>query len=106
MMMDLARHFGTGPESLAEIARHEALSATYLEQLAAKLRKAGLVTSYQGARGGYQLSRPPADITVGDVMRVLEERSPRWYVLPRAKATCCVSVRSLQRQSGLGTGAG
>ncbi len=72
MMMDLARHYGKGPESLAEIAKHEALPATYLEQLAAKLRKAGLVTSYQGVRGGYQLSRPPADITVGDVMRVLE----------------------------------
>ncbi len=72
MMMDLARHFGGGPESLAEIAKHEALPVTYLEQLAAKLRRAGLVTSYQGARGGYQLSHPPADITVGDVMRVLE----------------------------------
>ncbi len=72
MMMDLARHYGKGPEPLSEIAKHEALSATYLEQLVGKLRKAGLVTSHHGAHGGYELSRPPAEITVGDVMRVLE----------------------------------
>lgn len=72
MMMDLARYYGKGPQALAEVARHEALPATYLEQLVGKLRKAGLVTSRQGAHGGYELSRPPAEITVGDVMRVLE----------------------------------
>lgn len=72
MMMDLARHFGHGPESLAEIGKHEALPVAYLEQLAAKLRKAGLVASYQGAHGGYELTRPPGDITIGEVLRVLE----------------------------------
>lgn len=72
MMMDLARHFGDGPQPLVEIARHEALPATYLEQLVARLRKAGLVTSQHGAHGGYELPRPPAEITVGEVLRVLE----------------------------------
>jgi Rrf2 family protein len=72
MMMDLARHYGAGPQPLSEIARHEALSATYLEQLVGKLRRAGLVVSRHGARGGYELTRPPAEITVGEVMRVLE----------------------------------
>jgi Rrf2 family transcriptional regulator, cysteine metabolism repressor len=72
MMMDLARHYGEGPESLAEVAKHESLPVTYLEQLAGKLRKAGLVTSRHGAHGGYELSRPPEAMTVGDVMRVLE----------------------------------
>lgn len=72
MMMDLARHYGEGPQPLTEVARHEALPATYLEQLAGKLRRAGLVTSRQGAHGGYELSRAPGQITVGAVMRVLE----------------------------------
>ncbi|GAC1402672.1 MAG: Rrf2 family transcriptional regulator [Chloroflexota bacterium] len=72
MMMDLARHDGSGPQPLSEIAKHEALPAAYLEQLAGKLRRAGLVTSHQGARGGYVLSRSPLDITVGEVLRVLE----------------------------------
>jgi Rrf2 family protein len=72
MMMDLARHYGMGPESLAEIAKHEALPPAYLEQLVGGLRKAGLVTSRHGARGGYELAHPPAHISVGQVMRVLE----------------------------------
>jgi Rrf2 family transcriptional regulator, cysteine metabolism repressor len=72
MMMDLARHFGAGPESLAEIGKHEALPAAYLEQLVGRLRKAGLVSSRHGAHGGYELTRPPAEISVGEVMRVLE----------------------------------
>jgi Rrf2 family cysteine metabolism transcriptional repressor len=72
MMVDLARHFGKGPESLAEIAKNEGLSATYLEQLVGKLRKAGLVASRHGAHGGYELTRDPREIPVGEVMRVLE----------------------------------
>jgi Rrf2 family protein len=72
MMMDLARHYGQGPQPLSEIARHEAISATYLEQLVGRLRKAGLVTSHHGAHGGYELTRPPQEMTVGEVMRVLE----------------------------------
>jgi Rrf2 family protein len=72
MMMDLARHYGAGPESLAEIGKNEALPAAYLEQLVGRLRKAGLVSSRHGAHGGYELTRPPRDISVGEVMRVLE----------------------------------
>lgn len=72
MMMDLARHYGGGPQPLSEVARHESLPATYLEQLAGKLRRAGLITSHHGAHGGYELSRPPAEMTVGQVLQVLE----------------------------------
>lgn len=72
MMMDLARHYGDGPESLADIGKHEALPAAYLEQLVGGLRKAGLVNSRHGAHGGYELAQPPAEISVGQVMRVLE----------------------------------
>ncbi|HZU14452.1 MAG TPA: Rrf2 family transcriptional regulator [Chloroflexota bacterium] len=72
MMMDLARRYGQGPQPLTEVARHEDLPAAYLEQLVGKLRRAGFVVSRQGAHGGYELARPPAEITVGDVLRVLE----------------------------------
>ncbi|HLJ69163.1 MAG TPA: Rrf2 family transcriptional regulator [Chloroflexota bacterium] len=72
MMMDLARHYGQGPQPLSEIARHEALPVSYLEQLVGKVRKAGLLASSHGAHGGYELTRPPAEITVGEVLRVLE----------------------------------
>jgi Rrf2 family protein len=72
LLVDLARHFGQGPVSLAEVARDESLSQTFLEQVIMPLRKAGLVQSYQGVRGGYALSRPPTEIHMGEVLRVLE----------------------------------
>lgn len=71
-MFDLAQHFGEGPVSLKSVAERQGLSEHYLEQLIAVLRKAGLVKSVRGAQGGYILAREPADIKVGDIIRVLE----------------------------------
>jgi Rrf2 family cysteine metabolism transcriptional repressor len=68
----LAIHEGTGPLSLKAIADQQGLSEHYLEQLAAPLRKAGLVESIRGAQGGYILARPTNKITMGDIIRVLE----------------------------------
>lgn len=72
LMVQLGRRYGAGPASLAEIAADEDLPRAYLEQLVTSLRDAGLVTSTRGARGGYQLTRPPADIRMSDVLRALE----------------------------------
>src|SRR6266545_6529106 len=66
LMVELARHHGNGPISLAEMADHESLPRPYLEQLVVSLREAGLVTSTRGAHGGYELGRPPAEIRMGE----------------------------------------
>ena len=58
--------------SLQSIAVRQDISVAYLEQLMALLKKAGLVTSTRGAGGGYRLGKPPEEISVGDVLRVLE----------------------------------
>lgn len=71
-MVELARHHGTGPISLAEMADHESLPRPYLEQLVVSLREANLVTSTRGAHGGYELARAPQDIKMGEVLRALE----------------------------------
>jgi Rrf2 family protein len=71
-MTELAAHYGQGPLSLSEIARDEALPLPYLEQIIALLRRAGLVQSHHGVHGGYQLSRSPAEITMSEVLNVLE----------------------------------
>jgi Rrf2 family protein len=71
-MVQLARHYGTGPASLAGIAAEEDLPRAYLEQLVVSLREAGLVVSTRGAHGGYELSRPPETITMSAVLRALE----------------------------------
>jgi Rrf2 family protein len=71
-MVELTRHFGGGPVSLSEMAEHEGLPRPYLEQLVVSLREAGLVTSTRGAHGGYELSRPPAEIRMSQVITALE----------------------------------
>jgi Rrf2 family protein len=71
-MLDLALHYGEGPISLKSVAERQDISEPYLEQLAAGLRKAGLVQSIRGAQGGYVLAREPAAVTVGQVIRALE----------------------------------
>jgi Rrf2 family protein len=72
LMVQLGRHFGQGPASLAEIAAEEDLPRAYLEQLVISLRDAGLVTSTRGAHGGYELTRDPATIRMSEVLRALE----------------------------------
>jgi len=72
LMVELARHSGDGPVSLAEIADHEELPRPYLEQLVVSLRDAGLVTSTRGAHGGYALTREPVAIRMSEVIRALE----------------------------------
>jgi Rrf2 family protein len=72
-MVALARNYGNGPMSVVAIAKASSVPSTYyLEQLIGSLRRAGLVESKRGAQGGYQLSRPPAAIRVGEVFRVME----------------------------------
>lgn len=72
MMYEFALNYGSGPMSLKEVAQKQQLSDTYLEQLIAPLKKAGLVSSVRGAQGGYELSKAPEEITVGKIIRTLE----------------------------------
>ena len=71
-MVALAHGYGNGPMSITEIARQSNVPPAYLEQLIAPLRRAALVQSKRGARGGYMLTREPALIRIGDIYRVME----------------------------------
>lgn len=72
IMIELAKRSGDGPVSLKLIAEEHDLSVHYLEQLAALLRNAGLITSVRGAYGGYQLAKPAQEINAGHIIRALE----------------------------------
>jgi Rrf2 family cysteine metabolism transcriptional repressor len=77
VMVELARRAGEegaggAPISLAEIAEHDGMPLAYLEHLVARLRKAGLVDSRRGSRGGYLLARSPTEITMAEVVEALE----------------------------------
>ena len=71
-MIALAQDYQKGPMSLAEIAKSEDISLSYLEQLVTVLRRAGLVGGTRGSHGGYRLTADPASITAGQVVRALE----------------------------------
>jgi Rrf2 family transcriptional regulator, cysteine metabolism repressor len=71
-MFDLAMHSGEGAIALKSVAHREHISEKYLEHLFANLKKAGLINSIRGAQGGYRLAKPPEEITLGQIIRVLE----------------------------------
>lgn len=72
---EMARYYSEGPVSLALIARVRKLPLPYLEQIIPLLRKAGIVVSARGAKGGYRLAKPPNRISVGEVFRALQGES-------------------------------
>lgn len=72
MMTDLAVYYAQGLVPLKEIAARQEISEKYLEQIMMQLNRSGLVRSVRGAQGGYTLAKPPQDITVGMVLRVME----------------------------------
>ncbi len=72
-MADIAAARGAEPVSLPEIADRQGISAGYLEQLFAKLRRAGLVDSVRGVAGGYRLARPAGAIRIGEIVDAVDE---------------------------------
>jgi Rrf2 family transcriptional regulator, cysteine metabolism repressor len=72
LMIELGRQVPEHPTSLKAIADAEGLPLAYLEQVVARLRKAGLVRSARGAHGGYWLSRPAEEIAMDEVVQALE----------------------------------
>lgn len=75
-MFDLALYYSDEPVSLSCIAERRKISLSYLEQLISQLKKAGVVKSIRGAQGGYLLSDKPSNISVGQVLRALEQLAP------------------------------
>ncbi|MBL6735596.1 MAG: Fe-S cluster assembly transcription factor [Burkholderiales bacterium] len=72
-MMDIALQEGVRPVALSEISERQNISLSYLEQLFGKLRRRALVTSVRGPGGGYRISQPTETITVGEIIRAVDE---------------------------------
>lgn len=72
MMIDLAIHQGEGCVALKDIAERQGISKKYLEQIVPLLNKAELLITSRGYQGGYSLSKPPEQYTVGEILRVTE----------------------------------
>ena len=72
LMLELSNHPSDEFVPLKTVSEHQGISLKYLEQIINPLTKSGLVKSYRGAQGGYILTREPKDITIGEVLRILE----------------------------------
>jgi Rrf2 family protein len=83
-LMELAGSFATGEVlQVAEIASRQSIPDRYLEQMLAMLRRGGLLSSVRGPRGGYRLTRSPAEITVAEVVHCLEGEAAGRPVSPQ-----------------------
>jgi len=87
-MLALARRPGTSPVMVTDIASEERIPKKFLDQILLELKRNGLVESRRGKRGGYLLARPADDISLGEIIRILEGPLA---LLP------CVSVTAYRR---------
>jgi Rrf2 family protein len=75
ILVHLARHHGDQPIQIGEISKKQNISVKYLEQLIRPLKKANLVSSIRGPKGGHLLIKKPEEITLGQVVRLFEGQS-------------------------------
>ena len=72
-MLELAQHFASDqPVQVRRIAERHGIPPTFLVQILQELKRAGMVSSTRGAAGGYRLAQPPEEITLADVIDVIE----------------------------------
>ena len=87
-MVDIARHSNGNPVPLAEIAERQEISLSYLEQLFAKLRRSGLVSSVRGPGGGYRLGHDRDQIRISDIIVAVDEPLHAVRCTPGAPTGC------------------
>lgn len=93
-VLELARAYDTGdPVRIRTIAAEHGIPSRFLVQILLQLKGAGLVESTRGAAGGYQLAKPPEEITLGEVMSIVEGRQK----LPNPAAAKSATRRALLR---------
>ncbi len=73
LMLDMAQHYKEGPIHLAQVATRQGISVKYLEQIIIPLKKADYIRSVRGPKGGHALALAPEEITVGEIVALLEE---------------------------------
>ena len=74
LMVELTRHYGYGPISMSQIAKNQNIPIKYLEQLVIPLKKAKLIRSVRGPRGGHMLARAPEKISIWELLELLESK--------------------------------
>jgi Rrf2 family protein len=96
-LVELHRHGDSVPVPIAEIARRGDIPVQFLEQLFATLRRAGVLRSQRGVKGGYSFARPATEVTVLEVVELLD--GPVGHGATGVFATAAAAARSVLRES-------
>jgi Rrf2 family protein len=94
LILDLALYGIDKPVPLGDVSKRQKISLKYLEKLIVKLKQAGLVKSYRGPFGGHKLGKSPLEITVGDIVRTLEEVSAITNCADKREKVCGICSRA------------
>jgi len=87
MILDIATHGKNSPVQSRDIAERQDISIKYLEKLIRELARSGLIESRRGPQGGHMLAKSPDEITVGDIVRIME-KPPRYDDCACGDADC------------------
>ncbi len=90
LMLELAKQYGKGAISMSDISRNQKIPIKYLEQLIIPLKKANLITSVRGPKGGHMLAKAPNEINLWEILLRLESKFT--FVDCLADETCCDSI--------------
>lgn len=88
-ILELAKHHGEGPVAISQIAASQAIPQRFLENILNELRPTGLIESRRGIQGGYLLTRDPAAISVGEVIRLVEGPMDPVKCIGDREGPCC-----------------
>jgi len=90
LMLELAKQYGKGPVSMSDISKNQRIPIKYLEQLIIPLKRAKLISSVRGPKGGHMLAKAPQEINLWEILLRLESKFT--FVDCLADETCCDSV--------------
>ncbi len=94
LVLDIAMYGKQKPVPLSDVSSRQNISLKYLEQITAKLKKAGVVNSQRGPFGGHNLAKKAEDITIGDIVRILEETTVIKDCSEQEKQMCGICNRA------------
>ncbi len=94
LILDIAVFGKEKPVPLSDVSSRQNISLKYLEQLSRKLRTAGLIKSQRGPYGGHMLAKPPEQISIGHIVRILEESTAITDCAEQERQTCGVCNRA------------
>lgn len=94
LILDLAVYGQARPVPLSDVSNRQNISVKYLEQITRKLKKAGIIDSCRGPSGGHMLAKSPDEISIGQIVRILEESTVIADCADQKKKICGVCNRA------------